>query len=254
MWAVSDNRLNNLILLLLAVLMLISFSFFSITPPFSSPSMASGLFGEEIPTAEAPVLVFRVIVEKIHGDVVERVSGAVVRVDELLRRTDERGVAQFLLTPGTYRVSVSSPDGSFPTWSEVLQLAEGQTDMRIKYVEYRQKISSIDITIDSLNGSSTILVGFEPIDFGPTKVAYAGLPVIVFYNGDFERRVFIGGRVYGSAEMDEVGYSGVFTLSQPIAQAREARVAYINDIVSAVVVSESYIPIFVIEATVVEMR
>ncbi|MDJ0270523.1 MAG: hypothetical protein NXY59_08260 [Aigarchaeota archaeon] len=250
----SDTRLNNLILLLLLILMLVSFSFFNITPPFSSPSMASGLFGEEIPTAEAPVLVFRVIVEKIHGDVVERVSGAVVRVDELLRRTNERGVAQFLLTPGTYRVSVSSPDGRFPTWSEALQLTADQTDMRIKYVEYRQRIASIDITIDSLNGSSTILVGFEPIDAGPNRIAYAGLPVIVFYNEDFERRVFIGGRVYSPAEADEVGYSGVFTFSHPVAQAREAGIAYINDIVSAIVVSESYIPIFVVEATVVEMR
>jgi len=240
-------------LLLAAISAVIMFNLFQTTPPLLLAQQAASLSETSTGPGTAPLKLI-IVVEKVYADSgrSERMSSVLVRVGSQVAVTNRNGFVEYRVSPGLFRVSLTSLVSELPSWSHNILITAKETEILIRYTEFRQAIQDVDISLDMMRGLSNIATKFKTPQSNATTASY-GKPVLVFYDADYRKRVVIGGQVFDYPMERERSYMGPFL---PVTLTPEGgifsdltQLSYLAPLVSA---SESYVPIFIVENVIVE--
>ncbi len=245
------NRAGKILLTAIVVLAMALFNFFDAEPPLTLqfPSLGTGSMQAEQDYARY----FRVEVELVRSDGINTpVQSALVRVGQLAALTNRNGVAEFNIPKGVYTVVISSLTSSMPIWNQEIKINALETVLRIKYHEYRETLTSLSVSLDHINGRSTVLVGYRPPPINTTLI-HVGNPVIHYVDQSLYMRAFKGEGVQDWYKALNTQYRGPFKIISYNPESAEVtdRVD-VEGLVLYISLAESYIPIFTVEAEIVE--
>jgi len=198
---------------------------------------------------------FKVVVERVEGDGstgFKPVQSALVRVGQLAMLTNRDGLAEFYIPRGVYTVVISSLTSTLPTWAQDVEIDAVETVLLVRYREYRETITSLTVSLDHLNRRSTLSVGYRPPAINATYF-YAGAPVVYYIDQLLYMRAFKGEGVQDWYTALATPYRGPFrTILYTQESAEVLDRVDVEGLVLHVSLSESYVPIFVVEAEMVE--
>lgn len=243
---------NTRVLLLAAVLtFLVAFNLFKIFPPISSSSLSIDIeFGE----SQSRPYVVRVKVEKMStvDTVPSPVARATVSFNEFVSITNLNGYAVFTATPGKHVVTVSSPRSLFPTFSTEIEVTTRVTELVVRFVEHRFKPETVNILLDA--ASQTSFVTFTYLQ--PANITlYVGQPYITFVNLESFVKRFSGEDIIPYMPDAAIQYSGPFTQTTAVEQpSLSTTTTAVQDMIMYVVLDESFVIAYSVEATLLKME
>ncbi|MEM1947215.1 MAG: hypothetical protein QXY84_00200 [Candidatus Caldarchaeum sp.] len=241
---------SRTLLLLVILSFLIAFNVFEIIPPISSSSVTI-----DIQLGESPVrpYILRVKVEKMvePDGLVRPVARAAVSFNELVSLTNTNGYAYFTALPGKHVVTISSPQSFFPTYSTEVEINTRVTEVVVRFTEYRLRPEQINILVDT--PAQVTIVTFTQ-SLVSNKTLYVGLPYITFINFENYLKRFIGETTIPYLAEAPAQYSGPFTLVEASDNFTNYQTsAAVQDLIQLIVVDESFVPAYHVEAVIFKM-
>lgn len=198
--------------------------------------------------------ILRVKVEKVSevDGLVRPVPRAAVNFDGTMSLTNNNGYTFFTTSPGKHSVTVSSPQSLFPSFSTEIEVTTRVTELIVRYVERRYRPEAINVAVDVASQTSVVTFSYTP-PFNQT--IYVGQPYVTFINFDNYVKRFTGEVVVAYFANAPVIYSGPFTHVPANEQPSPlSTVATVSDLIQLVVIEESFVPTFTVEATLLRME
>ena len=254
------NTLERLLILITSLIIAIMlFTGFQVLSPFSLSAIPREL-REVSGVEETEVQVVEFVVRIVYrwGNLTLPVQGMVVRVNERVGVTGSEGVARFMLVPASYSVSVTSPEGLLPSWFGEVRVSGIRTVLNLGYLELRANPSSVKTEIDYRNASTRVEVSSSLPSYeaeNPAAVmVYVGSPSIYYLDQAFKPLLFVDGRVYDGELGLGFFYRRSYTPIPPVSlNSSYVYEENIPGVVRLVFAEETYIPVVVVEPTLVEM-
>ncbi len=239
--------------ILVALSMVLLFNLFQITPPFAPTMPTLDIsFGQ----SQSRPYLLRVKVERItvtnniQSQAVP-VPRMVVKLDRKIGFTDSHGYAFFTVLPGKHLVTISSPYSLLPTYSVDIVVEAPVTELRVRYLEFRLKIASVNVSVDTATSSSAVLVTFEA---PPNATIYVGRPYLTYLDFKQYIKIFTGDGVSAYLRNIEIPYQGPFTyMATPETAELFTAYALVPDMIQVVEIEESYVPVYMVEKEVLKM-
>ncbi|MEM4411058.1 MAG: hypothetical protein QXT61_05065 [Candidatus Caldarchaeum sp.] len=244
---------QKIVLVLTTASLLVLFNLFQTMPPFGHTSFTLDLSFGESPLK--PYLL-RVRVEKI--TVVNGVEmqprfmpRLIVKMDEKVGVTNFNGYTYFSTTPGKHMVTISSPQSLLPTYSVEIEIETPVTELRVRYVEYRLRITAVNISIDTSTSTSYVVASYTS---PPNSTVYVGSPYLTYIDFKQYYKVFTGEGLTAYLNPAETPYQGPFTyIVTPETPETLTTAASVPDMIQIVSLEESYVPVYRVENELLRM-
>lgn len=244
-------KYSKAVLVAAVLTLLLAFNFFEIFPPISSRSLSLDIeFGD----SPARPYILRVKVERITvtSGVPRPVARAAVSLNEMVSLTNSNGYAFFTTSPGKHVVTVSSPQSLFPTYSTDVEVSTRVTELVVRFVEHRLKPEIVDVVVDAASQTSLVTFTYLP---PKNTTFFVGQPYVTFVNLDNHIKRFSGEVIIPYLADAAIQYSGPFTQIQALEEPVPATsVANVQDMIQLVVIDESFIIAYTVEATLLKME
>ena len=250
------KSLENLAIILSALILItLLLTYFTVASPLATRSEVKQEQVLDITDAKANLVELIIEVEHKLNGLSKPVDKILVKIGERTTLTNKEGIARFLVTPMVYTIIVSSPENKLPTWSGEIPVSASGTMLKLIYTELRTNITQIGSTIDYKNRTTIITItSLLPVyEVQENYRTYAGSPLLYYIGSDFKPKVALHNSIYTAEEYTGI-YKGVFkSIVLQSISTNYTTTQRVNDIVRLVIADRSYLPIFLVESTIVEL-